>query len=286
MRSYVVMSLTLSSLLLYGLGGGVGQADDQKPAESTAEFQTTSAKDKAPMIVIPAGKFSMGADDGRGNERPVHEVQLPAYAIDQFEVTMKLYDAFLQATGQTPPPLWDPEAVNAAGDRPAVGLTWNDAQAYCKWAGKRLPSEAEWEKAARGEDARRFPWGHMQPFVDIANYNRGVWVSYPITLVNVKSGVKGMSIRHGLKTGGKSPYGLYHMAGNAAEWVADWYDRTYYQQSPKEAPKGPKKGDKRVIRGGSWSDTPVGIRSTARVSAEPTYQDQTLGVRCAMDVTP
>ena len=283
MRPFFLAILVIGWVLLSGVIGGSGIAADPKKSETQMEVKTVTAKDEAPMVVIPAGEFTMGADDGRGNERPVHSITLPAYAIDQFEVTMELYDKFLQATGQMPPPLWDPEAVSAAGDRPAVGLTWKDAHAYCKWAGKRLPTEAEWEKAARGTDARRFPWGHMQPFVDIANYNRGVWVSYPITLVKVKSGIKGMSIRHGLKTGGKSPYGLYHMAGNAAEWVADWYDREYYGKSPKESPKGPEKGDKRVIRGGSWSDTPVGIRSTARVSAEPNYQDQTLGVRCAMD---
>lgn len=285
MRSFVLVVM-VGSLLIRGVFGAVGFAADPEKGEALAEPKTMTAKDGAPMIVIPAGEFTMGADDGRGNERPVHTVTLPAYAIDQFEVTMELYDSFLQAGGQTPPPLWDPEAVTAAGDRPAVGLTWDDASAYCRWAGKRLPTEAEWEKAARGTDARRFPWGHMQPFVDIANYNRGVWVSYPITLVTVKGGTKGMSIRHGLKTGGKSPYGLYHMAGNAAEWVADWYDREYYQTSPKESPKGPEKGEKRVIRGGSWAETPIGIRSTARVSAEPAYQDQTVGVRCAMDVSP
>ncbi len=240
-------------------------------------------KDGAPMILIPEGEFIMGTNEGRSNERPERKVWLPTYAIDEFEVTMTRYDKFLQATGHASPALWDSEAVSTVGDRPAVGLTWHDAQAYCKWAGKRLPTEAEWEKAARGSDGRRFPWGHMQPFVDIANYNRGVWVSYAITLVKVKSGIKGMSIRHGLKEGGKSPYGLYHMSGNAAEWVADWYDRRYYGKAPKKYPKGPDSGEKRVIRGGSWEDAPVGIRTTARVSAEPKYQDLTLGVRCAMD---
>ncbi len=235
------------------------------------------------MVVIPEGEFIMGGNEGRSNQRPEHTVRLPTYAIDEFEVTMSRYEAFLQATGHPAPPLWDAEAVGKVGDRPAVGLTWHDAEAYCKWAGKRLPTEAEWEKAARGTDGRRFPWGHMQPFVDIANYNRGVWVSYEITLAPVKSGIKGMSIRHGLKTGGRSPYGLYHMAGNAAEWVADWYDREYYQKSPKENPKGPATGEKRVIRGGSWSDQPVGVRTTTRISAESSFQDFTLGARCAMD---
>jgi len=197
---------------------------------------------------------------------------------------MKRYNSFLEATNHIPPPLWDLEAVQAVGNHPAVGLTWKDAQAYCTWAGKRLPTEAEWEKAARGTDGRRFPWGHMQPFVDIANYNRGVWVSYEITLVPVVGGVKGMSIRHGLKTGGRSTYGLYHMAGNAAEWVSDRYDRRYYRNSPEKNPTGPESGDTRVIRGGSWEDAPKRIRATNRISAEQTYQDQTLGTRCGMDV--
>ena len=183
-------------------------------------------------------------------------------------------------------------ALEEAADRPAVGMAWGSAKAYCEWVGKRLPTEAEWEKAARGTDGRRYPWGHMQPFVDIARYNLGTtgWVSYHLTLAPVTSGVSGMSIRHGLKEGTKSPYGLYHMAGNASEWVSDWYDRNYYQESQKKNPQGPKEGDRKVYRGGSWEDPPKRLQVTARLSAEPNFPidaippDLTIGFRCVQSV--
>jgi sulfatase modifying factor 1 len=250
---------------------------------ASATVQTVKGKDGAPMVLIPAGPFLMGSNDGLPNERPEHTVTLDAYYIDQFEITAGRYQKFLESARHNLPPTWDDEVAQAMGDLPAVGMSWNDAAAYCKWAGKRLPTEAEWEKAARGTDGRRYPWGHMQPFVDIANYNRGVWVSEAVTLVPVNSGIEGMSVRHGLKEGGKSPYGLYHMAGNAAEWVNDWYDREYYQKSPDKNPKGPETGERKVIRGGSWADLPTALRVTARFSAEPDFEDRTIGFRCAMD---
>lgn len=240
------------------------------------------------MALIPEGEFLMGNNEGHRNERPEHLVWLSPYYMDYYEVTMGEYQKFLEETDHDPPPLWDDAAAYEVGDRPAVGVTWHDAAAYCKWVGKRLPTEAEWEKAARGTDGRRYPWGHMQPFVDIANYNKGTtgWVSYAITLAPVTSGITGMSIRHGLKQGGRSPYGLFHMAGNAAEWVADWYDPHYYEVSPKRNPKGPETGEKKVIRGGSWEDPPDGLRVTRRTSARPDYQDLTIGFRCAKDAEP
>ncbi|MDF0643230.1 MAG: SUMF1/EgtB/PvdO family nonheme iron enzyme [Nitrospira sp.] len=248
----------------------------------TVDVKAVAGKDGAPMILIPAGAFKMGSNEGLPNERPEHQVLLDNYYIDQYEVTLSLYRKFLESGNHDSPPTWDDEAATTVGDRPAVGMKWDDAAAYCQWVGKRLPTEAEWEKAARGTDGRRYPWGHMQPFVDIANYNRGVWVSEAVTLVSVTSGLEGMSVRHGLKTGGRSPYGLAHMAGNAAEWVADWYDREFYQLSPEKNPTGPSKGEKRVIRGGSWADLPPALRVTARFSAEPEFEDRTIGFRCAM----
>lgn len=268
------------------MGVSVLEAADMPAVKNgtTGSVDAIKGKDGAPMILIPAGAFLMGSNDGLPNERPEHTVTLNAYYIDQFEITAGRYQKFIESAKRDLPPTWDDEAAQTLSDLPAVGMSWTDAAAYCKWAGRRLPTEAEWEKAARGTDGRRYPWGHMQPFVDIANYNRGVWVSEAITLVPVNSGLEGMSVRHGLKEGGKSPYGLFHMAGNAAEWVADWYDREFYQKSPDKNPTGPSTGEKRVMRGGSWADLPTALRVTARFSAEPDFEERTIGFRCAMDV--
>lgn len=267
------------------VGVSVLEAADMPAVKNgtTASVETLKGKDGAPMILIPAGPFLMGSNDGLPNERPEHTVTLNAYYIDQYEVTAGRYQKFIESAKHDLPPTWDDEAARTLSDLPAVGMSWADAAAYCKWAGRRLPTEAEWEKAARGTDGRRYPWGHMQPFVDIANYNRGIWVSEAITLVPVNSGLEGMSVRHGLKEGGKSPYGLFHMAGNAAEWVADWYDREFYQKSPDKNPTGPATGEKRVMRGGSWADLPTALRVTARYSAEPDFEERTIGFRCAMN---
>lgn len=282
MYAFIIAILVLHSMIGYissvlAAELPVGQNGQPLVAE------TVKGKDGAPMVLIPAGQFTMGSNDGQSAERPEHSVTLDSYFIDQYEVSLQLYGTFLQEAKHDAPSTWDDEAALTVGDRPAVGMGWADAAAYCAWAGKRLPTEAEWEKAARGTDGRRYPWGHMQPFVDIANYNRGVWVSEAVTLAGVAGGVEGMSVRHGLKEGGKSPYGLHHMAGNAAEWVADWYGREYYSKSPEKNPTGPVSGEKRVLRGGSWADLPVALRVSARMSAEPDFQDRTIGFRCAMN---
>ena len=262
----------------------MAEPQSSEGSQPISSVEIVRGRDDAPMVLVPAGPFTMGSNDGLPNERPEHSVTLDAYNIDQYEVTLSLYRKFLNAEKQEPPLTWDDEAASTVGDRPAIGIKWKSAAAYCQWAGKRLPTEAEWEKAARGTDRRRYPWGDMQPFVDIANYNRGVWVSEAITLMAVTSGIEGMSVRHGLKEGGRSPYGVFHMAGNAAEWVADWYERDYYRKSPGKNPPGPSTGEKRVLRGGSWADVPSALSVTARFSAEPDFEDRTMGFRCAMNV--
>lgn len=283
MRLFCITIVMLA--ILFSATWGVAAEEPQSAAVGQQGVSNViQGKDGAPMVLIPAGAFTMGSNDGLPAERPEHVVTLDAYVIDRYEVSLRLYRKFLQEAQRDAPPTWDDEAAETVGDRPAIGVSWADASAYCAWAGKRLPTEAEWEKGARGTDGRRYPWGPMQPFVDIANYNRGVWVSEAVTLVSVAGGVEGMSVRHGLKEGGRSPYGLHHMAGNAAEWVADWYDREYYAKSPDKNPTGPAKGERKVIRGGSWSDLPVALRSSARASAEPDFQDRAIGFRCAMDV--
>ena len=274
-------------LMCLGLFVVPGFSEEGNNSEQGQE-QSPEVLTPGSMILIPEGEFIMGNNDGPKNERPEHTIWLDAYYIDRFEVTMAEYQKLLDDDYSIePPPLWDDgAAMSEASDRPAVGVRWPDAEKYCASVGKRLPTEAEWEKAARGTDGRRYPWGHMQPFVDIARYNQGVtgWVSYTLTLAPVTSGVSGMSIRHGLKTGGKSPYGLYHMSGNAAEWVADWYDRYYYEDSPEKNPTGPEEGDRKVLRGGSWEDEPRNIRVTSRATAESGFSDLTIGFRCAKDV--
>ena len=149
------------SLALVAVGALTLAAGPPPPGKDgkTTSVETVKGKDAAPMILIPAGPFTMGSNDGLPNERPEHPVELDAYYIDQYEVTLALYRKFLDSGKHDSPPTWDDEAATTVGDRPAIGMKWADAEAYCKWAGKRLPTEAEWEKAARGTDAQALPVG-------------------------------------------------------------------------------------------------------------------------------
>ena len=223
------------------------------------------------MVYVPGGEFSMGSTTGSSNEQPVHKVYLDAYWMDQTEVTNGMYALCVQA-GSCQPPHDSSSAMQTSYfgttqyvDYPVIYVSWNDARAYCAWADARLPTEAEWEKAARGTDARTYPWGNTAPNTDLLNFDRNIGDTtkvgnYPATV---------------------SPYGALDMAGNVDEWVADWFDETYYSSSPSSNPTGPASGEYRVYRGGSWHDPEYFARSAYRGGDPSDYFNIVIGFRCA-----
>jgi formylglycine-generating enzyme required for sulfatase activity len=221
------------------------------------------------MVLVPAGKFTMGSSTGDADEQPAHLVYVDAFLMDIFEVTVRQYAAFLQATGANSPSDWMTVTQPAYEKYPVTNIDWADATAYCKWVGKRLPTEAEWEKAARGTDDRLYPWGNDPPTPRRANYGK------------TGSHSHGALTPVGTWEGGKSPYGIYDMAGNVWEWVGDWYDNDYYKNSPPQNPIGPLSGESKVLRGGSWDSDPKQLRSTLRYFHRSGHQHKNYGFRCA-----
>ena len=222
------------------------------------------------MVLVDAGEFLMG-NDKVGDEKPMHKVSLDVFYMDKYETTTARYAKFLDAVGRRPPMFWNQGSQVGYTDRPVVGVNWHDADAYCRWAGKRLPTEAQWEKAARGADGRLFPWGNEEPTPKHANFGRGEWKGYS-TLTSIGSFEKG-----------KSPYGVHDMAGNVSEWVADWYEPQYYSASPPLNPQGPASGLYKVYRGGSWNHASLTVRATVRNWSDPADRPSDLGFRCAQD---
>jgi len=223
---------------------------------------------RAGMVLIEAGEFWMGSNDGRENEKPRRRVYLDGFYIDRYEVTNSQYEKFMKATGHEAPEFWSDWSSNEP-EQPVVGVSWHDAEAYCKWAGRRLPTEAEWEKAARGTDGRKYPWGNGEPDGSKANYY--FWWIFFTRTAHVGSYPKGVS-----------PYGVHDMAGNVWEWVADWYGESYYQRAPSRNPNGPEFGPYRVLRGGAWLIAFYNdLRSSYRHAENPTYRHHYLGFRCA-----
>ena len=213
-----------------------------------------TGKDGAPMVLVPAGEFTMGSNDGDADEKPERLVTLEAFLIDKYEVSTKLYAKFIQAIGRSQPDGWSQQvALVGSGDRPVVNVTWHDADAYCRHYGKRLPTEQEWEKAARGTDGRAYPWGNEEPSSQHALFNTE-WYGYG-TLATAES-----------YEAGKSPYGLYHMAGNVWEWTGSDYI-----------------GSSKVLRGGAWNNDARNVRSANRYGDTPSGGNNNYGFRCAQD---
>jgi eukaryotic-like serine/threonine-protein kinase len=248
-----------------------------QPTNTTAATQASGAvkvsdKDGMLMVYVPAGDFSMGSLEGTSDEQPVHPVTLDAFWIDQTEVTNSMYTKCVQAgacevqatTGSNTHSNYftAPKFV----DYPVVDLKWVNADKYCTWAGRRLPTEAEWEKAARGTDGFTYPWGNNIPNGSLLNFNTPA----------------GDTVKVGNYPKGASPYGALDMAGNLREWVSDWYEAKYYGVSAKSNPTGPTEGKFRVVRGGSWHSDVYSVRSADRQYLDPGARDVTVGFRCAL----
>ncbi|MGD2251979.1 MAG: SUMF1/EgtB/PvdO family nonheme iron enzyme [Anaerolineales bacterium] len=257
------------------------------PQPDLPSIQTrASEKDGMMQVYVPEGTFLMGSSGdsmAKPDENPQHEVYLDAFWIDQWEVTNEMFAAFLNgpAGNQLEDGVtwldangryvrihehngtWEPDPGYES--HPVADVTWYGARAYCEWAGRRLPTEAEWEKAARYNDARVFPWGDSYPTCSVANIN----------------GCEESTREVGSYPEGASPYGAFDMTGNLWEWVLDWYGEDYYANSPDRNPSGPADGTQRVVRGSSWNELTRSGRSANRGKIEPVSSLGSVGFRCA-----
>jgi formylglycine-generating enzyme required for sulfatase activity len=288
-RNFVGLAILITILLLLLLSG----CDEVPtkvpptaiiPSNACTEIGQTWASpvDGMTLVCVPAGEFVMGTDDGSG-EGPAHTVILDAYWIDQSEVTNAMYQKCVGVGGcvlpehQSSDTREDYYVSNQYTNYPVIGVSWEEALSYCQWAGRSLPTEAQWEKAARGTDGRIYPWGSQELSCQLANYR-----------TDASSGSREAycvrdTVPVGSYPGGKSPYGADDMAGNVWEWVADWDDGQDYSPSPAINPAGPASGIGRISRGGSWYDLPDELRSTVRFgNYSPDYRNEVArGFRCA-----
>ena len=258
---------------------GVQSATTVSPISPTPPrpvMTRTAEIDGMELVYVPSGLFQMGAaeDDlaATDSEQPQHAVFLDAYWIDRTEISNGSYARCVQA-GKCRPPASKSSKTRLIyyGDSrfsayPVIFVSWSDAEAYCHWAGRRLPTEAEWEKAARGVDGRLYPWGDNKPTVSLANLDNLVGDTMPVESYPSSA----------------SPFGAFNMAGNVSEWVADWYDKTYYAISPALNPPGPLEGVFRVLRGGSWFSRISAARAAHRLWNYPDQSFDSNGFRCAV----
>jgi formylglycine-generating enzyme required for sulfatase activity len=241
------------------------------PNAPQAGIRQQRGTDNAEMVFVPAGDFTMGFEQGGDDEKPAHQVYLDAFWIDQHEVTNAQYKQCVEVGKcQSPSEKSSNTREEYYGntqfeDYPVIYVSWDDARAYCEWAGKRLPTEAEWEKAARGTNGRIYPWGN----------------EFDQSRVN-NNEVVGDTTEVGRYPNGASPYGALDMAGSVWEWVNDWYDKDYYPNSPRANPTGATSGSYRVLRGGSWGNNPYNARPAMRdYLIHPSTRNPYIGFRCA-----
>ena len=229
------------------------------------------------MVYFPEGEFEMGSPTGQGkkNEHPQHKVYLNAFYLDKYEVTFSDFEVYLESNLDKYPTItgWiDRKARPDMLDKPIFGLQWKRCRNYCVWRGKRMPTEAEWERAARGIENRIYPWGNEEPDKTRANFGNCCFIQKGKVLTKT-----------GYFKKGYTPEGVADLGGNVAEWVGDWYDKKYYEKSPYKNPQGPKKGKYHVIRGGAWNSLPVYLRSSSRYGDSDSKDYYGIGCRCAKD---
>ncbi|MEW6774896.1 MAG: SUMF1/EgtB/PvdO family nonheme iron enzyme [Bdellovibrionota bacterium] len=228
------------------------------------------------MVRVPGGPFLRGASGGKTDEQPARKASLGAYYIDRTEVSAAKYQECSDLGACTPARIYPEES---GPDSPVTGVSWFQARDYCLWRGKRLPTEAEWEKAARGDTGWRFPWGDL---FDPKRAN-GADTADDGTL----GGTDGFAALAPVESfpDGASPYGILQMAGNVSEWVLDWYDPEYYRRGPIKNPRGPSTGTQKVVRGGSWNDVQRAetgdLRATSRTPLDFNAARAFIGFRCA-----
>ena len=279
----IAVCVLLLSMLVAGCcpGQAFGPAITAIPAQTSMDptpaleivNSIVSDKDSMTLVYVPEGEFEMGSQEFLDNEKPVHTVYLDAYWIDRTEVTNAQFQQCVGAGVCTPPSSSSSDTrdsyygSSSYADYPVIYVDWNQASNYCQWAGRRLPTEAEWEKAARGTDGRIYPWGNQSPASNYLNYDKST----------------GDTTAVGSYPEGASPYGTLDMAGNVWEWVADWNDAGYYSsQNDWINPAGPSSGEVRVLRGGSVVNSHLNIvRSATRGGGKPSLAYDLIGFRCA-----
>ncbi len=289
------LAAALSLLLIMGNPQAAGAGAKSSPELARHLTGIAALAQPSPLITIPAGPFLLGSkrvdDDPYGHwtqfddtELPQHRVWLDSYEMDRDEVSLGEYLVFLHQRKLHPSDelqklIWHVITIHSVSDQtlsrwPALYVTWTEAKDLCGAKGKRLPTEAEWEKAARGSAGGLFPWGKAAPDQTLAMFGQHHVHEIPI-LAAVDS-----------NEAGKSPYGLHHTAGNVAEWVQDWFGPDYYAYMPERNPPGPTSGRYKSLRGGSWRSNPIMLRTATRSGAPLDQRSPAIGFRCAQSPPP